>query len=129
MDFPDSTDFTIKDVIHNLRYFKPVSSFRSKFDYDNQLYIVAGEVIARVSGMGWEDFIETRIMKPLGMTASRAAFQRISGNTNFVDAHSPVEGTVKTIPRYLTTHADAAGGIYSSVTELSKWVIMQMDNR
>jgi hypothetical protein len=44
---------------------KPVSSFRSKFDYDNQLYKVAGEVVARVSGMSWEDFIETRIMKPL----------------------------------------------------------------
>ncbi|MBC7400301.1 MAG: beta-lactamase family protein, partial [Mucilaginibacter sp.] len=29
MDFPDSTDFTMKDVIHNLRYFKPVSSFRT----------------------------------------------------------------------------------------------------
>lgn len=128
MDFPDSTDFTLKDVIHNLRYFKPVSSFRSKFDYDNQLYIVAGEVIARVSGMSWEDFIETRIMKPLGMTASRAAYQRISGNTNFVDAHAPVDGKVKTISRYVTTHADAAGGIYSSVAELSKWVIVQMDN-
>ena len=128
MDFPDSTNFTLKDVIYNLRFFKPVSSFRSKFDYDNQLYIVAGEVIARVSGMSWEDFIETRIMKPLGMTESRAAYQRLNGNTNFVDAHAPVEGTVKTIPRYFTTHADAAGGIYSSVAELSKWVIVQMNN-
>jgi len=128
MDFPDSTNFTLKDVIYNLRFFKPVSSFRSKFDYDNQLYIVAGEVVARVSGMSWEDFIETRIMKPLGMTSSRAAYQRISGNTNFVDAHAPVEGVVKTIPRYFTTHANAAGGIYSSVHELSKWAIVQMDN-
>ena len=32
MFFPDSTDFTVKDVIHNLRYFKPVSSFRSAPD-------------------------------------------------------------------------------------------------
>lgn len=128
MDFPDSTDFTMKDVIHNLRYFKPVSSFRSKYDYDNQLYVIAGEIIARVSGMSWEDFIETRMMKPLGMTDSRAAFQRIKGNTNYVDAHAPVEGVVKTIPRYFTTHADAAGGIYSSVAELSKWVIVQMND-
>src|SRR5436305_1064616 len=82
MDFPDSTDFTMKDVIHNLRYFKPVSSFRSKFDYDNQLYKVAGEVIARVSGMSWEEFIETRIMKPLGMDHSSAAYQRIKDYSN-----------------------------------------------
>jgi CubicO group peptidase (beta-lactamase class C family) len=78
MIFPDSTDFTVKDIIYNLRYLKPVSSFRSKFDYDNQLYIVAGEVIARVSGMSWENFIETRIMKPLQMTGSFATLTAAS---------------------------------------------------
>ena len=128
VDFPDSTDFTLADAIHNLRYFKPVTSFRSTFAYDNQLYKVAGEVIARVSGTSWEDFIESRIMKPLAMTNSKAAFQRISGNANYVDAHAPVDGTVKTIPRFFSTSSDAAGGIYSSVAELSKWIITQMDN-
>ena len=128
MDFPDSTDFTMKDVIHNLRYFKPVSSFRSKFDYDNQLYKVAGEVIARVSGMSWEDFIETRIMKPLHMDHSSASYQRLKDRSNVIDAHSPVDGKVIVIPRYLTITGNAAGGIYSSVADLSKWVIMQMNN-
>jgi CubicO group peptidase (beta-lactamase class C family) len=128
MDFPDSTDFTIKDVIHNLRYFKPVSSFRSKYDYDNQLYKVAGEVIARVSGMPWEDFIQTRIMTPLGMDHSAPSYQRLKDYSNVVDAHAPVNGKVLVIPRYLTTTGNAAGGIYSSVADLSKWVIMQMNN-
>jgi CubicO group peptidase (beta-lactamase class C family) len=128
MDWPDSTDFTIKDVIHNLRYLKPVSSFRSKYDYDNQLYKVAGEVIARVSGMSWEDFIATRIMKPLQMDESAPSFQRLKNNSNYVDAHAPVNGKVVVIPRYITDNGNAAGGIYSSVTELSKWVIMQMND-
>ena len=128
MDFPDSTDFTLKDAIHNLRYFKPVSSFRSKFDYDNQLYKVAGEVIARVSGMSWEDFIQTRIMNVLGMEKSSPSYQRIKDYSNVVDAHSPVDGKVVVIPRYLTTTGNSAGGIYSSVAELSKWIMMQMNN-
>jgi len=128
MDFPDSTDFTMKDVIHNLRYFKPVSSFRSKFDYDNQLYKVAGEVVARVSGMSWEDFIQTRIMTPLGMDHSSPSYQRIKDYSDVVDAHAPVDGKVVVIPRYFTTTGNAAGGIYSSVADLSKWVMMQMNN-
>src|SRR6187431_1062382 len=37
MFFPDGSDFTVDDVIHNLRYLKPVSGFRTKFDYDNLL--------------------------------------------------------------------------------------------
>jgi len=128
MDWPDSTNFTVEDMIHNLRYLKPVSSFRSKFDYDNQLYKVAGELIKRVSGMSWEEFVETRIMKPLQMDHSAAAYQRIKDYSNVVDAHSPVDGKVIVIPRYLTTTGNAAGGIYSSVADLSKWVIMQMNN-
>jgi CubicO group peptidase (beta-lactamase class C family) len=128
MDFPDSTDFTMKDVIHNLRYFKPVSSFRSKYDYDNQLYKVAGEVIARVSGMPWEDFIQTRILTPLGMDHSAPSYQRLKDYSNVVDAHAPVDGKVVVIPRYLTITGNAAGGIYSSVADLSKWVTMQMNN-
>ncbi|MEO6302683.1 MAG: serine hydrolase domain-containing protein, partial [Bacteroidia bacterium] len=60
MFWPDSNNFTKKDIIHNLRYLKQVSGFRTKYDYDNLLYIVAGEVIAKVAGISWEDFIETR---------------------------------------------------------------------
>jgi len=128
MDFPDSTDFTMKDVIHNLRFLKPVSSFRSKYDYDNQLYKVAGEVIARVSGMAWEDFIESRIMKPLQMDHSAASFQRIKDNADVAAAHASVDGKVTVIPRYVTTTGNAAGGINSNLVDMSKWVIVQMNS-
>jgi CubicO group peptidase (beta-lactamase class C family) len=60
MFWPDSANFSTEEVIHNLRYLKPVSSFRTKFDYDNLLYIVAGEVLKRASGMSWEEFIEQK---------------------------------------------------------------------
>jgi CubicO group peptidase (beta-lactamase class C family) len=128
MLFPDSGNYDIHDIIHNLRYLKPVSSFRSKFDYDNQLYIVAGEVIARVSGMSWEDFIETRIMKPLHMEHSAAGYQLLKDYSDVAAAHAPVDGKVEVIPRYFQPVCDPAGGIYSSVHDLSKWIIMQMNN-
>lgn len=128
MFFPDSNNFTIKDIIHNLRYLKAVSAFRTKYDYDNLLYMVAGEVVTRVSGMSWDDFIESRIMQPLGMKASAACYKRLRDKTNVVDPHAPVDGKVKVIRRDWSPNANAAGGIYSNLTDLSKWVIMQMEN-
>jgi CubicO group peptidase (beta-lactamase class C family) len=128
MIFPDSTDFTVKDIIHNLRYLKPVSSFRSKFDYDNQLYIVAGEVIARVSGMSWEDFIETRIMKPLQMTGSFASYSRIKTPRTILMPMPRWMAKWWVIPRNTSEPTNAAGGIYSSVNDLAKWAIMQMND-
>ena len=128
MMFPDSNNFTKADIIHNLRYLKPVSSFRTKYDYDNNLYIVAGEVIARVSGMSWEDFIEQRIMKPLGMTHSAASISRLKDRSNMVDPHAPVNGKVEALSIDWSETANAAGGIVTNVMDLSKWLIMQMNN-
>ena len=70
MLFPDSSDFTLKDILYNLRFLRPVSGFRAAYAYDNNLYIVAGEVIARASGQSWDDFVTDHILKPLGMTRS-----------------------------------------------------------
>jgi len=99
MIWPGLNDFTITDIIHNLRYLKPVSGFRSKYDYDNLMYIVAGEVVARVSGMSWEDFIETRIMQPLKMSGSAASYSRLKDKSNVIDPHAPVNGVVQVIDR------------------------------
>ncbi|WP_324676757.1 serine hydrolase [Hymenobacter sp. GOD-10R] len=124
MFFPDSTDFTIKDVIHNLRYFRPVSSFRSKYDYDNNLYLVAGEIVARVSGQPWGDFVEARLLKPLGMTHSAPNYGRLSDLSNVIDGHASFDGKVHVVRRDLGTVGAAAGGLYTSVNELSLWVRM-----
>ncbi len=128
MFFPDSNTFTLKEIIHNLRYLKSVSDFRTKYDYDNLLYMVAGEVVTRISGMSWEDFIETRIMQPLDMKSSASCFRRLKDKTNVVDPHAPVDGKVKAIRRDWSNNANAAGGIYSNLTDMSHWVIMQMEN-
>ncbi len=126
MFFPDSSDFTITDILHNLQFLKPVTSFRSEYAYDNNLYIVAGVVVARVSGMSWEDFIEKRIMAPLGMTHSAASYDRLLDSSDVIDGHAPVEGKVRVIARSRSKVDHAAGGIYSSIADLSKWVLLHL---
>jgi CubicO group peptidase (beta-lactamase class C family) len=128
MIWPGINDFTLQDIIHNLRYLKPVSGFRTKYDYDNLLYIVAGEVVARISGMSWEDFIEQRIMQPLNMAGSAASYNRLKDKSNVIDPHAPVDGIVRVVDRDFNMVADAAGGIYSSISDMCKWIIMQMNN-
>lgn len=128
MMWPDGSNFTRADIIHNLRYLKPVSAFRTKYDYDNNLYIVAGEVIAKVSGMPWEDFIEQRIMKPLGFQASAASLTRLKDKSNMIRPHAPVDGKLKVIDIAWSETANAAGGIWSNISDLSKWVILQLNH-
>jgi len=127
MIWPDSSTVTKSQMIHNLRYLKPVSSFRTKYDYDNLLYIVAGDVVARVSGITYEDFIETRIIKPLGMSKTAASWYRLKDKSNVIDGHAPYEGKLLPVGLSFGEVANAAGGIYSSVTDISKWVIAMLN--
>ena len=127
MLWPDGSFFTTEMLIHNMRFLKPVSGFRTKYDYDNLMYVIAGEIVKRVSGLSWEDFVETRIMVPLGMNKSAACYRRIKDKSNVMDAHVSVEGVLQTVPMNFTEVGDAAGGIFSSVSDLSKWVMMQLN--
>ena len=128
MIWPDSASFTKEEIIHNLRYMKQVSGFRTKYDYDNLMYIVAGEIVERASGIPWEEFIEKRIMEPLKMKTSAASFSRLKDKSNVIDAHVPIAGHLQVVPRGLNEIANAAGGIYSNINDMSKWVIMHLKN-
>jgi CubicO group peptidase (beta-lactamase class C family) len=126
MFFPDGSNFTISDILHNLQYLKPATSFRSQYAYDNNLYIVAGEVIRRVSGMSWEDFIDKRIIQPLGMTHSASTWDRLRDTSDVIDGHARIDGREQVIRRHRGQDDNAAGGIYSSIADLGKWVILHL---
>lgn len=130
MFFPDGTDFTVDDVVASFQYQEPVSAFRTKYDYDNLLYVVAGEVVARVSGMPWADFVEQRIMKPLGMTHSAGVYQRLKDKSNVAMPHAVADGKLRQLETYTKSDESlgAAGGIYACVSDLTKWMLMHLHN-
>jgi CubicO group peptidase (beta-lactamase class C family) len=126
MFFPDGSNFTIKDVLTSFQHFKPVSAFRTKFDYDNLLYIMAGEVIARVSGMSYEAFVQKRIIEPLQMNNTFVG-SLLKDKTNLATPHSSESGTIKIIDAYDIGMGSAAGGIFSNVSDMSKWMLMRLN--
>jgi hypothetical protein len=67
-------------------------------------------------------------MKPLEMNKSAASYVRLKDTTNIIAPHVPTDGKLKVISRYKNQTFDAAAGIYSSVNDLSKWMIMQLQN-
>jgi len=127
MFFPDGSDFTIDDLLSSFQHFKPVSAFRTKWDYDNLLYLVAGELIARKTGMTWEEFIKTRIFEPLGMDHSFPALNYIKDKSNLASPHSTTSGSFKVLPDYQEMINGAAGGIYANVNDLCQWMLMQLN--
>src|SRR5690349_20391363 len=62
------TTYTPDEILSRVRYLKPVSGFRTRFGYQNLMFIAAGRVIEKVSGKPWCTFVRERILDPLGMS-------------------------------------------------------------
>ncbi|MFK5891105.1 MAG: serine hydrolase [Flavobacteriaceae bacterium] len=128
MFFPDGADFTIEDVAKSFQYQKPQSAFRTKFDYDNLLYMIAGEVVKRISGKSWSAFVEDNIMKPLGMNESAGTYQRLTDKNNVATPHADINGKLVPLKPFDIGVGASAGGINASISDLTKWVTMHLNN-
>lgn len=130
MCLPDGSDFCIKDVLTCFQHFEPETPFRTSFGYSNISYIIAGEIIKRVSGLSWEDFVQTRILTPLNMDHSFSSYSRIPDHGNVATPHSYEMSRLKTIPHFYFDPEkmnDAAGGIYSNVNDICQWALLQLN--
>jgi CubicO group peptidase (beta-lactamase class C family) len=127
---PD-TNRSRADIVHALRYLKPVTGFRETFAYDNILYIVAGALVQAVSGQTWEDFVSQHIFKPAGMADAKPTF--VMGAPNGVWLHARTNGAFRgvgdlgVLAKGLDPHAAApAGSINASATDMAKWMNVQL---
>lgn len=122
------TTLTTTDIIKGLKFLPQVSSFRSEFAYDNLMYIIAGEVIARVTGQPWSEVIQTRIFTPLGMSNSQAMFSLIDkNNINVARAHVPLNDKLHVVGGNFLEKFSSAGAVASSVNDMSLWLQAQLN--
>ncbi len=127
MWWPTGTNFTIEDILSCFQYFEPTSAFRTTHQYNNILYIVAGEIVTRVSGMSWKDFVETRIFTSLGIDSSFISFSKTTTKTNIATPHQEKDGILETIPQFEGKIASSAAEIYSNVDDLCKWMLVHLN--
>src|SRR5688572_1673511 len=131
MFWPEPNLFTRADVIAGLAHLKPHHSFRSHYDYDNLMYVVAGEVAAAAAGISYEALVQRELFEPLQMSRCKVGeWQRdVVGNVaqphmRDGDSNVVIRQDDETIP--VSTSA-AAGGIRCSLDDMLKWVRMWLD--
>jgi CubicO group peptidase (beta-lactamase class C family) len=118
------TSYTDLDIIKKLKYLPEKLDFRSSFGYQNNMYLVAGEIIHRVSGKTWSEFIQEHFFTPLNMTESRPSYEEV---TPAMDVALPHTGG-KLAPVVGIKACKPAAAIFSSVEDLSHWATMLMDS-
>jgi CubicO group peptidase (beta-lactamase class C family) len=122
------TTFTRDEIIYRLRFMKPASSFRSRFAYDNLLYMTAGQIIPAVTGKSWDDYVHERILLPLGMKTTTLSNAVFKPGDDYAWPHSKIDGKLQSINFENIENAAPAGSINSSAAEMAKWVLLQLNH-
>lgn len=121
-------NLSMEEMIRRLRYVKPESSFRSHWDYQNVVYAIGGLIVEKVSGMPWKQFVQTRIWDPLGMRETLPLVSELAGQPNVALPHALVNDTVRRVPIRTTDAIAPAGSVWSSVSDMSKWMRFVLDS-
>ena len=123
-----TTTFTSDEIIHNLRYIRPATSFRNSYAYDNLLYIVAGKIAAQKAGKSWGDTVRERILKPVGMTATTTSLAENAGNPNQANAHSKIDDKIAAVKSMPVANGVGAVGINTNAEDIARWMMVLLDD-
>lgn len=115
------------EVLHRVRFLKPESPFRSKFSYQNMMFLAAGQAAAKVAGTTWEELVRQRIFTPLGMTSSVASSKGLTGATVAI-AHGTEHDTAFTKGTFDAENIAPAGSILSNGVDMGQWLRFQLND-
>ena len=118
--------FDRNEVIRRMRFQTESLGFRNQFQYQNEMFIAAGEIIPAVTGTSFDKFITGRIFEPLGMRRTNTSITTLKGLDNVATPHAPSNGKMVPIPYRLIDNVGGAGVINSSARDMAQWVRLQL---
>ena len=123
----ETTEFpTIEEFLAALPEVTLVIEPDSAFKYSTLAYALLGEVVARVSGRAYEEYVHAEVLNPLGMDSSVFALTddlRPRMATGY--QVRPYEDFPGVAPHSSINGHTAAGQLYSTVADLAKWMALQ----
>ncbi|MEP7322214.1 MAG: serine hydrolase [Saprospiraceae bacterium] len=121
--------YSSKEIVKRMRFLKPAYSMRSSFIYQNLMYVVAGEVIEKISGIPWHQFIQTRLFTPLGMQHTYTIDKEIKNESSVMTPHFFYGDTsVQAIQALDFGGYDPAGSVVSCADDITKWMQFLQDS-
>jgi CubicO group peptidase (beta-lactamase class C family) len=122
------SEMTSEEIIKHIKYVPQAFEFRAGFGYSNLMYITAGEVIKTVTGKTWGENVKERILDPLGMNRTISSVTDLDAKGNFATPHARTDDQNIPIDWANWDNVAATGGIISSVDDIAKWMIFNLNN-
>lgn len=119
-----NTGYTDEEVMMRMRNEPITRRFGIEFGYQNIMFMIAGDIIEKVTGQTWSEFVDSRIYTPLGMVQTRPSNDELTKDQEIAYGHinNKVLGVID------FNAAKSAAAMYSSADEMSLWTIMMLNS-
>jgi len=123
-------DLSAAEIFRRIRLLKPAYPLRGGFVYQNIMYGLAGEVVARASGMPYGDFLRRRLFGPLGMTRTFPSYRAMTeaDDPNRSLPHYRIRDTIRVIDDEDVDVLASAGAIWSTAADMASWLTFLLDS-
>lgn len=119
---------TSDEIIQVAARAKPTAKIGEKFQYQNVMFLAAGEISARVQKTTWDALMAERIFKPLGMKRTVTAIAEMQKSDDFSLGYEYNFATKETrhLPMRDLNAIAPAGAINSSARDMAQWVRLML---
>jgi CubicO group peptidase (beta-lactamase class C family) len=115
-----------QELLTRLEHLKPNKPFRYRWEYQNLMFMTAGILVERISGLSWEEFVRQRIFAPLGMNASNLSVTESEKLENAALPYADQKGHINRIPYRNIDAIGPAGSINSNLIDMTAWLMMNV---
>ena len=124
-----NTKLSREQIMNRMRLLKPSQVFRQDYGYCNSCYLTAGQVIPKVTGRQWEEFVMDSIITPLEMSSTLLSSTGVAQQQNIATPYTTAyAGSLRQVPFDNWNNLAPAASITSNVENLSHWLLMQLDS-
>lgn len=122
------SNLSSEEIIRRAKYIPKAYNFRSGYGYSNLMYITAGELIKKVTGKSWSQNVKERILSPLQMDRTITTPKDLASKGNYATPHGRENDENIPIEWEDWEEIGATGGLISSVNDIAKWMIFNLNN-
>ncbi len=121
------TDFSRQELLEHIAYLEPFVPFRSKFHYNNFMWMVAGIVSERITGKSWEQNVRERIFEPIGMQDANFSVTDSQKSPDFALPYEVKEDQIIRTPFRQIDAVGPAGSINAHIEDYARWIMLNLN--
>lgn len=119
------TGYDRDELIKRLAKVPITQGFRYQFQYRNLMFLAAGQLIPRLTGKSWDDYVAEIFFKPLGMDRTTTRLAVTDTEPNVARPHMiDYQGNPVPIPYRNIENVGPAGSILSTARNMANWAGM-----